>query len=95
MATIDASGLSPDEGDVFSGDDTGVAVYRRKDGTFKVMSAICPHAHCEVAWNSSGKEWDCPCHGSRFSAEGKVIEGPAQENLSGLRVNEHEGRIEA
>jgi len=32
---------------------------------------------CEVNWNSAETSWDCPCHGSRFSNEGDIIEGPA------------------
>lgn len=34
-----------------------------------------------VAWNSDEKSWGCPCHGSRFTYAGKVIHGPANENL--------------
>ncbi len=37
---------------------------------------------CELNWNPAERTWDCPCHGSRFSYEGKVIEGPAVEPLS-------------
>ena len=36
---------------------------------------------CELNWNNSEKSWDCPCHGSRFNIDGKVIEGPAVTDL--------------
>jgi len=36
---------------------------------------------CELSWNTAEKSWDCPCHGSRFSSEGDIIEGPAVQPL--------------
>lgn len=60
---------------------TKVAVYRDEAGTVHTISAICKHLGCVVAWNSSEKTWDCPCHGSRYDAHGKVYQGPANSNL--------------
>lgn len=54
-----------------------LAAYRDDHGQLTVLSPICPHMKCQVHWNSGEKSWDCPCHGSRFDLEGKVIEGPA------------------
>ncbi len=58
-----------------------VAVYKRADGTVVERSAICPHLGCVVHWNTLEKSWDCPCHGSRFAAEGAVITGPSRVGL--------------
>ncbi|MGD9633412.1 MAG: FAD-dependent oxidoreductase [Pirellulales bacterium] len=61
---------------------TKVAVYRNQNGTCRELSAVCPHLGCIVHWNQAETTWDCPCHGSRFSSDGKVINGPANSDLS-------------
>ena len=49
-----------------------------------VMDNACPHMGCEIAWNSTEKVWECPCHGSTFKPEGTIITGPATEPLRRL-----------
>lgn len=56
-------------------------VYRDENDKLHIVSAVCPHMKCIVGWNTAEKTWDCPCHGSRFTSEGTVIEGPARANL--------------
>ena len=58
-----------------------VAVFRDEDGTVHRRSAVCTHAGCIVHWNSTAGSWDCPCHGSRFSPRGDVLNGPAVKGL--------------
>lgn len=41
----------------------------------------CPHLGCALKWNAAEHSWDCPCHGSRFSKDGKVLDNPANGNL--------------
>jgi Rieske Fe-S protein len=50
-------------------------------GTTCKLSAVCTHMGGIVHWNDSEQTWDCPLHGSRFSNEGKLLEGPATRNL--------------
>jgi nitrite reductase/ring-hydroxylating ferredoxin subunit len=61
---------------------TKVAVYRNEHGHVTQCSAVCPHLDCFVAWNATERTWDCPCHGSRFSPEGNVLNGPANMGLA-------------
>lgn len=57
------------------------AMYRDKDGKLHKMSAVCPHLQAHVRWNETEHCWECPAHGSRFSAIGKVLQGPANSDL--------------
>lgn len=45
------------------------------------FQARCTHMGGRLVWNPQERSWDCPCHGSRFDGEGKVLDGPAQKNL--------------
>jgi len=77
---------SPDEVEVGCGaimrrGITKIAVWRDENGKLTELSAVCPHLHCIVQWNNAVKTWDCPCHGSRFHADGTVLNGPANRNL--------------
>lgn len=42
----------------------------------------CPHLGCALKWNKYEHTWDCPCHGSRFEENGKLIDNPATNNLN-------------
>jgi glycine/D-amino acid oxidase-like deaminating enzyme/nitrite reductase/ring-hydroxylating ferredoxin subunit len=59
-----------------------IAAYRDEQGQLHERSATCTHLGCIVAWNGDEKTWDCPCHGSRFDAYGRVINGPANSDLA-------------
>lgn len=58
-----------------------MAFYKDKNAKLHSFSAVCTHLGCTVSWNDSEKSFDCPCHGSRFSYAGKVINGPANDDL--------------
>ena len=78
--------LQAGEGGIFKGDEGKVAVYRDERGGLHGCSAVCTHLACDVAWNRAEKTWDCPCHGSRFSPDGRVINGPATADLRQLPI---------
>jgi len=73
--------LEPDEGGIVTVEGERVAAYRDADGTVHGVSPICTHLWCQVKWNRAERSWDCPCHGSRFDVAGKVIQGPAVDDL--------------
>jgi glycine/D-amino acid oxidase-like deaminating enzyme/nitrite reductase/ring-hydroxylating ferredoxin subunit len=60
---------------------TKLAVYRDQDGALHSLTAVCTHLGCIVHWNSLEGTWDCPCHGSRFGTDGRVLNGPAAAGL--------------
>jgi glycine/D-amino acid oxidase-like deaminating enzyme/nitrite reductase/ring-hydroxylating ferredoxin subunit len=68
-----------------NGDKAGC--YRDQDGQLHIVDSTCTHMGCEIEWNSGERTWDCPCHASRFSISGEVIEGPAVEPLKKIDLN--------
>ena len=46
-----------------------------------ITNKRCPHLGCGLKWNPAEHSWDCPCHGSRFSEKGKIIDNPANGDL--------------
>lgn len=56
-------------------------VYRSEEGELFAVSARCPHLGCALSFNKAEKTWDCPCHGSRFSYTGELLDSPSQASL--------------
>ncbi|VEF48203.1 putative Rieske 2Fe-2S iron-sulfur protein [Bacillus freudenreichii] len=73
--------IKDDEGAVITIKGKRAGAYKDNKGQLFVVDTTCTHMGCEVNWNSGDKTWDCPCHGSRFSYDGEVIEGPADQPL--------------
>jgi glycine/D-amino acid oxidase-like deaminating enzyme/nitrite reductase/ring-hydroxylating ferredoxin subunit len=77
----DLADLEPGEGDVVRGADGAVAGYRDGEGGLHAVSLTCTHLACRLRFNDAEHTWDCPCHGSRFTPDGGVIQGPATRPL--------------
>jgi len=73
--------VAPGQGAVLRRGMQKIACYRDAAGVLHERSAVCPHLYCIVEWNSAERTWDCPCHGSRFAPDGRVINGPAVDDL--------------
>ena len=74
------------EGKVLELNGARVAAYRSEQGVLTLLSAVCTHLGCQVAWNAAEHTWDCPCHGSRFKPRGEVLAGPAESPLKRLKA---------
>jgi len=74
--------VNPGEAKVVEIDGERIGVYRDEQGNLHLVNTTCTHMGCELNWNSAEKTWDCPCHGSRFSYDGDIVEGPAVKNLA-------------
>ena len=74
-------GLPPGHGGLVSWQGKKVGAYRDKEGQLYLVDPRCPHMGCQLEWNPEERSWDCPCHGSRFDYEGRLLDGPAQTGL--------------
>ena len=77
----DIERLAPGEGTVARIAGKHYAVSRDESGALTTRSARCTHLGCIVGWNAADRAWECPCHGSRFAADGTLIQGPATKDL--------------
>ncbi len=73
--------VKPGNGKIITHKGEKVAAYRDEAGAIHACSAVCSHLGCIVNWNSAEQSWDCPCHGARFNADGKVMCAPAVHDL--------------
>lgn len=54
---------------------------------------LCPHQGCTVKWKADDGKFVCPCHGSKFTPEGKVLNGPANSSLGNYEVKEEKSAV--
>ena len=71
----------------------GIWALRREANEVTVYSPICTHLGCGFRWDGEEKKFKCPCHGSMFDTEGKVVGGPAPRSLDRLPVRIENGRL--
>lgn len=90
LRAADVSELGPGEGGLAKIDGRAVGAYRDPSGKVHAVSVTCTHLGCTLKWNRAETSWDCPCHGSRFTHTGSVIEGPATQPLTRVPVEDGE-----
>jgi cytochrome b6-f complex iron-sulfur subunit len=64
------------------GDPTYVVITEAQSVADYGLNAVCTHLGCVVPWNGSENKFICPCHGSQYNSEGKVVRGPAPLSLA-------------
>ncbi len=77
----DINDLNNDEGSVVMVNGKRAGAYKDPEGKLHIVDTTCTHLGCECEWNHGERTWDCPCHGSRFSYVGEVLNGPAEKPL--------------
>jgi len=79
---IESAGeLAAGEGKLVNYKGKRVGMYKDESNEVHFVNPVCTHMKCTVHWNNSEKTWDCPCHGSRFDCDGKLLTGPATADL--------------
>lgn len=64
------------DGKIVNVDNKKIGVYKSEEGKIYTVKPVCTHLGCELHFNKFDKIWECPCHGSKFTYEGKAIEVP-------------------
>lgn len=72
---------NPGQGCIMEIDHHKYGVYQSETKEIFIVDATCPHLGCLLHFNDMDKTWDCPCHGSRFHVDGRVVKGPANDKL--------------
>jgi nitrite reductase/ring-hydroxylating ferredoxin subunit len=75
------------EGRIVELDGKKYGAFRDEGNLLHIVAAECSHQGCIIKWNNDEKTWDCPCHGSRFSSKGEVLNGPANTNLNYHKIH--------
>ncbi len=66
---------------------------KQADNEVTVFSPICPHLGCGFRWDGQARQFQCPCHGSVYDIDGKVIGGPAPRPLDSLPAKVEDGQL--
>lgn len=74
--------IEPGEGKVVEIDGEKMGAYKDDTGKLHLVDITCTHMGCTLNWNAAELTWDCPCHASRFTYDGTIIDGPALKPLT-------------
>ena len=83
--------LAPGEARIVKYEGESIALYKDETGMLHAVNPACSHIKCSVEWNAAEQSWDCPCHGSRFNADGEMLTGPARKDLSPVTLGKDDG----
>lgn len=75
------------------GDPTYLIVTEDKQIASYGLNAVCTHLGCVVPWNASENKFICPCHGSQYNNEGKVVRGPAPLSLALVHADVKDDKV--
>lgn len=75
------------------GDPTYIIVREDKSLTDFGINAVCTHLGCVVPWNAAENKFMCPCHGSQYNNEGKVVRGPAPLSLALVHAKVEDNKV--
>lgn len=84
----EANDLKAGEGAVINVNMKKIAVYKDVNGNVHACTGVCPHLGGILQWNADEKSFDCPMHGSRFTTDGKLINGPATGDLKKIDIQD-------
>ncbi|PKM50910.1 MAG: FAD-dependent oxidoreductase [Firmicutes bacterium HGW-Firmicutes-7] len=84
---MDLTDIENGEGKVIEYNNEKVGVFKDQEGNVFCVEPTCKHMGCQVTFNNAEKTWDCPCHGSRYTCQGEVIEAPAVAALEIKSLN--------
>jgi glycine/D-amino acid oxidase-like deaminating enzyme/nitrite reductase/ring-hydroxylating ferredoxin subunit len=87
VPVINAEHIQRGQGGIVEYEGKKVGVYKSPEGKLFIVDTRCPHLGCQLEWNPDELSWDCPCHGSRFSYEGRLLDNPAQVDLEAETVS--------
>ena len=73
--------IRPGDSQIIEIDGKKYGAHRDTTNNIHIVNAKCAHLGCTINWNVDEKTWDCPCHGSRYTFKGVVINGPANKDL--------------
>jgi Rieske Fe-S protein len=65
----------------------------RSGDSIRLLSATCTHARCQVSWDASSLQFQCPCHSGRYDSQGQVVSGPPPRGLVDLQVVVDHGTV--
>jgi len=68
-------------------------IVKRQDNTVSAYAPNCPHLGCGYRWSAADRRFKCPCHGSVFDINGKVLSGPSPRPLDTLEVKQEGGNV--